>query len=492
MNSDLTDLPIEDFRAAATWATEWIEHYLSDIDDYPVMSRMPPGALTRALPAHPPAKGEPLGDILADFDRLIIPATTHWNHPGWFALFPNSATIPGIVGEMLTAALNSNAMFWKVGPAATELEQVSLDWLRQMLGLDSPWFGMLTDTASISTMYALAAARERAVPDARQSGLAGRTDVSRLRLYCSELAHSSIDKGAITLGFGQDNVVHIPADAEFRMRPDVLERTIQDDRSHGFTPVGVVGVIGTTGTTSIDPIPALADICERERLWLHVDAAYGGVAGIVPEMRHYLDGLGRADSFVVNPHKWLFTPVDCSALYLRDSNILKRAFSLVPEYLVTPQNDAALNYMDYGLQLGRRFRALKLWMVMRAYGEEGIAARIRHHCHLARDFAGWVQGEPDWQVLAPVHFSLVCYRYAPRGLSEPELDSFNSRIIDRVNESGEVFLSGNRIAGVYSIRLAIGNVRTERRHVERAWALLREAADSLSKPATSARDNRPI
>jgi aromatic-L-amino-acid/L-tryptophan decarboxylase len=287
--------------------------------------------------------------------------------------------------------------------------------------------------------------------------------------------------------------VHIPVDAEFRMRPDALERAIRDDRERGYRPVVVVGVIGTTGTTSIDPIPALADICAHEQLWLHVDAAYGGVAGIVPGMRHYLDGLDRADSFVVNPHKWLFTPVDCSALYLRDQSVLKRAFSLVPEYLATSEGDAALNYMDYGVQLGRRLRALKLWMVIRAYGQEGIAARIKHHCELAREFAGWVQQEPDWQLLAPVLFSLVCYRYAPAGISEAEADALNAGIIDKVNESGEVFLSGNRVGGVYSIRLAIGNIRSERRHVERAWNLLREAARSVRAfSATSSGDDRPL
>ena len=414
-------------------------------------------------------------DILADFERVIMPGITHWNSPSFFAYFAISASIPGILGEMLAAALDTNAMLWKSSPSATELEMVVLDWLRQALGLKTPWFGVINDTASISTMLALVAARESARPDIRENGTSGRDDVPIMRVYCSEHAHSSVDKGAITIGFGRENVVHIPVDESFRMRPEALASAIADDRKRGFLPIAVVATIGTTSTTSIDPVPAIADICEREGVWLHVDGAYGGSAGIVPELRHYLDGADRADSMVVNPHKWLFTPVDCSVLWVKDRALLKRAFSLVPEYLVTAETGEVVDLMDYGVQLGRRFRALKLWMVIRSFGTDGLAARIREHVRIAQELATRIDAEPDWEIMAPHPFSLVCFRYAPKGLDEAQLNALNQKTMDTVNASGEAFLSHTKLHGKFVIRLAIGNIRTEQKHVVRAWELLRSA-----------------
>lgn len=469
------DLPLDEYRARATELVDWIARYLAEPERYPVLPQLEPGATLAALPPGPPDDAEPLRRILDDFETLIVPRLTHWNHPGFLAYFANTASVPGMLAEMLATALNTNAMLWRTGPAAAELEQRTCDWLRQLIGLPPGWFGVCTDLASTSTLYALAAARE-ADPalDVRRKGLAGR-DLPALRVYCSDQAHSSVHKAAMTLGIGLENVVNVESDAAFRMRPDALERAIAADRAAGRRPIAVVGVLGTTSSTSVDPLDAIADVAAREGLWYHVDAAYAGVVGAVPELRHHLAGAERADSIVVNPHKWLFTPMDCSVLLVRRPEALKRAFSLVAAYLETAEQDSVTNYMDYGFQLGHRFRALKLWMVLRAFGAHGIAARIRHHCELASEFAAWVEREPGWSVEAPHLFSVVCFRHSTGG-SEPDTNAHNARILDRVNQSGEIFLSHTVLKGRYVIRVAIGNLRTERAHVARAWELLRSAA----------------
>lgn len=471
------DLPRGEVHAALQRVTAWIEAYLADPGRFPVVARVAPGEIAARLPAAPPSAGEPMDAILDDFERVLLPGITHWNHPGFFAYFSITGSAPGIMAEMLAAALNVNAMLWKTSPAATELEGRALDWLRQMLGLAPGWFGVINDTASISTMLALAAAREaQPALDIRRRGMAGRADLPVLRVYASEHAHSSVDKAAITLGLGHDNVVHVPVDRDFRLRADALEAAVADDRRAGRLPLAVVATVGTTSTASVDPVPAIADLCAREGLWLHVDASYAGVAAIVPEARWAMDGVDRADSLVVNPHKWLFTPVDLSALYTRRPDVLRRAFSLVPEYLVTAEQDAVVNLMDYGIQLGRRFRALKLWMVIRAFGVAGIAERLRDQMAMAREFAETVRAEPGWEVAAPVHFSLVCFRCAPAGMPDEACDALNQRILDRVNASGAAYLSHTKLSGRLVLRLSIGNLRTERRHVAEAWRLLREAA----------------
>lgn len=473
----MSDLPTSELTDRGREVLDWIAEYFAHPARYPVLSRAIPGEIRNLLPQSPPASAEPLDAILDDFHAKILPGVTHWNHPGFFAYFSISASVPGILGELLTAALDVNAMLWKTSPAATELEELTMDWLRQMLGLPGGWFGLISDTASISTMLALAAAREaRTELDIRRRGMAGRSDLPRLRIYTSVEAHSSVDKAALTLGIGLENVVHVPTDNEFRMRPELLQEAIARDRADGFQPLACVATVGTTSTTSIDPVPQVAAICARERMWLHVDASYGGVAAIVPEMRHVLAGVGSADSLVVNPHKWLFTPIDCSAMFTRQPDMLKRAFSLVPEYLVTREQDSVENLMDYGVQLGRRFRSLKLWMVIRAFGVDGLAERLRRHITLAREFESWVTADPEWETMAPVPLSLVCFRWAPAHLNEEERDDANARILHRVNDSGDVFLSHTRLRGRFALRLAIGNIRTEALHVERAWALLREAA----------------
>lgn len=472
------DTPTEEFRAAAHRLVDWMADYMGGgVEEHPVLSRALPGELRAALPTTPPREGEPLDRLLDDAERLVMPGVTHWNHPGFLAYFAITGSAPGVLGEMLAAALNVNAMLWRTSPAATELEEHSLDWLRQLMGLTEGWFGTITDTASVSTMLALAAARE-ARPElaVRERGMAGRPDLPRLRVYTSEQSHSSVDRGAITLGLGHENVVHVPVDDAFRMRPDALAALMDADRAHGYLPVAAVATVGTTSTTSVDPVQEILRVCRERDVWLHVDGAYGGVAGLLPELRHLLDGVDGADSLVVNPHKWLFTPVDCSAFYTRRPEVLKRAFSLVPEYLVTTAPDAVTNYMDYGVQLGHRFRALKLWFVIRAFGSEGLAERIRFHCELARELAGWVEGEAGWELMAPTPMSVVCFRYAPDGATEEERNALNAAILDRVNASGRAYLSHTKLGGAYTLRVAIGNLRTERRHLIEAWRLLREAA----------------
>jgi aromatic-L-amino-acid decarboxylase len=470
------DLSPDAFHDALARTSRWVEAYLANPERFPVLARVAPGDVARRLPDAPPVDAESMDTILDDFERIILPGITHWQHPGFLAYFANTASAPGVIAEMLSASLNVNGMLWKTSPAATELEERALDWLRQMLGLQPGWFGIINDTASISTMLALAAARE-AKPELaiRARGMAGRADLPVLRIYTSAHCHSSVDKGAITLGFGHDNVVHVPVDADFRLRPDALAELVAADRAAGMLPLATVATVGTTNTASIDPVPAIADVCERSGMWLHVDASYAGVAAIVPEMRHIMDGVDRADSLVVNPHKWLFTPVDISAMYTRRPDVLKRAFSLVPEYLITAEQDDVVNLMDYGVQLGRRFRALKLWFVIRAFGVTGIVDALRDHMASARWFAEQVRATEGWEVVAPVHFSLVCFRYAPPGTTEAERERLNAAIMDRVNAGGRSYLSHTKLDGRYVIRLAIGNLRTDRRHVAEAWEQLRQA-----------------
>jgi aromatic-L-amino-acid/L-tryptophan decarboxylase len=454
----------EEFRKFAHEAVDWMADYLAHSETYPVLPHVKPGELTDALPRCGPEHGEPMSAILADFRDKIVPAATHWNHPGFMAYFAISASGPGILGEMLTATLNMNGMLWKTSPAVVELEQVALDWLRRWIGLPDGLFGIIFDTASTSSMHAIAAAREMVAPEVRTDG-----GGSGLVIYTSEQSHSSIEKGAIAIGIGQKNVRKIPVDAEYRMRPDALAGAIEQDQAAGLRPFCVVATVGTTSTTSIDPVEQIAPIAERHGAWLHVDAAYAGVAAVAPELQHVLRGCERADSLVTNPHKWLFTPVDLSILYTRRPEILRRAFSLVPEYLRTADDPRATNYMDYGVPLGHRFRALKLWFVLRYYGREGLAGMIRNQIGWAQELAAQIDAHANFERTAPTPFSTLCFRH--KGTDED-----NRKILERVNASGQVFLSHTVLRGQYCLRLAIGNMKTTRDHVQRAWELVQSAA----------------
>ena len=470
------------FRAAAHEVVDRIADYLRDIERYPVLPAIEPGSIAPQLPVSAPDEPEPLGVILADIDRLVFPNATHWQHPGFFAYFATSASGPGMLGEFLTAALGQNPMLWRTSPIGTELEGVVVGWLRQALGLPDAFDGLLTDTASTSTLIALAAAREAAGLDAAALGLAARDDLGQPRVYASTEAHSSIEKACMTLGLGRAAVVKIAANDRYEMDREALERAIVEDKAAGRRPIAIVATIGTTSSTSVDPVDAIADVAAREGLWLHVDSAYAGVVAILPDRRAPFVGWERADSIVVNPHKWLFTPLDASLLLSRRMDLLRAAFSLQPEYLRTlDRTNPVHDYTEYQPQLGRRMRALKLWMQLRWFGLDGLRRRIAAHLAEAARFAGWVDTTEDWERLAPVPFSTVCFRYRPSALvaDERALDELNIQLMDAVNRTGEVFLSHTRLRGRFSIRLAIGNLRTEPRHVERAWELLRREAAAL-------------
>jgi aromatic-L-amino-acid/L-tryptophan decarboxylase len=470
-----------EFRQHGHSLVEWIADYLEHSDRYPVLSRVAPGDLTRALPSHAPERAEPFDSVIQDFERLIVPALTHWNHPGFMGYFATSASPPAVLADFLAAALNQQAMLWRTSPAATELEAVTLGWLRDLMGLPPAFDGVIYDTASMSTLHALAAAREAAVVGVRAHGLPGRADVGPLRVYCSDQAHSSVDKSVILLGMGHEGLCRVPSDADFRMSVPALREAIARDRAAGVTPVAVVATLGTTSTTSVDPVHEIAGVCEREGLWLHADAAYAGVAATIDSLRPRFAGWERADSIVVNPHKWLFVPVDLSAFYTRRMDVLRQAFALVPEYLRTSEGTAGVrNLMDTGVQLGRRFRALKLWMALRAYGAEGLRAMLTEHMRLAGLFAGWVDAEPSFERLAPVPFSVVCFRAVPPRVPAAGLDAFNERLLEAVNASGDVFLSHTRLNGVLALRLAVGQMRTAETHVSRAWQILLAKAAALA------------
>jgi aromatic-L-amino-acid decarboxylase len=474
-NTARGDMSAADFRRFGYEIVDWIADYFEKIEELPVLSQVEPNWLKNQLPKSAPETGEAFENIFADVEKLILPAMTNWNHPNFHGLFATSTSAPGIFGEMLAAAFDAKGMLWRTAPALTELEEVVTNWLREMMGLDAGYTGIIYDTASVSSMHAIAAAREGINLRIREEGMSGRTDLPLLRVYCSEQAHSSIDKAVITLGLGQRGLRKIETDEQFRMRPDKLREAIEEDKRNGIIPFCVVATVGTTSTSSIDPVSELIEVCEENVLWLHVDAAYAGSAAIVPELQNCLRGCERADSVVTNPHKWLFTPFDLSVLYCRHTDLLRKAFSLVPEYLKT--DEPTTNLMDYGIQLGRRFRALKLWFVMRYFGQQGLIERIREHCRLAKTFASLVDESHDWELLAPVPFALVCFRSAPENVAD--LDAFNEKLMTAINDGGEAYISHTKLNGKYTLRLSIGSIRAEERHILKVWDLLNEQKELL-------------
>lgn len=471
-------MDLDEFRKAAHQHADWIADYLEGVRDYPVTTALKPGELVAALPKSAPESGEPIERIFQDFQSRIFPALTLWNHPRFFAYFSVSSTPPSMLADFLSAAVNVNAMLWKSSPGATELEQVTLAWLREWLMLDERYFGIIYDTASIGVMQAIGAAREWIDPESRTRGMRG-----DLTVYVSTHTHSSAEKGAITLGFGQENVRRIPVDDQFRMRRDLLQRAIEADLEAGKRPCCIVASVGSTSTSAIEPIPAIADLAERYGIWLHVDAAYGGPAAVLPEMRHVLEGVERAHSLILNPHKWLYVSIDCSVLYTRYPEILRRASSLTAEYLRTAEDDHVVNYMDYGVQLGRRFRALKLWYVFRYYGRQGIAMMLRESLRLAQLLKSLIEDEEDFEVAAPVPFSLVCFRQRAG-------DALNRELLAEINASGKAFLSHTVLNERFVLRFAIGNFQTTEQDVRETWELIRATAQRLvakQEPAAASR-----
>ncbi len=449
----------DEFRTFGYAAIDWVAHFLEHTRDYPVLPEVQPGSLVDALPKEAPESGEDFGQILEDFEREIVPRSTHWNHPRFLGYFANSSPGEGIIAEMLAAALNPNGMLWKSSPAATELEQVTLEWLRQWMGLSPGWFGQILDTASTSTFHAIVAARVRKGHACSDASLV---------LYASKHAHSSIEKGAMAAGIARDNVRLIDVDDKYRMRVDLLEAAVERDLAEGRVPFCVIPTIGTTSVASIDPVREVLALGRKHGMWTHVDCAYGGSTAVDERYRHLLDGADEADSLVVNPHKWLFVPMDLSVLYCRNAEWMRNAFSLVPEYLRTQGDERAVNYHEYGVPLGRRFRSLKLWFVMRAFGRKKIADLIHAQIENAKWFAGVLEADGRFEVCAPVEFSLVVFRHKGG-------DEVNTRLLDAMDRSGEVLLSPNVLDGTKVIRLAIGNLQTGRADLEKVWELLREA-----------------
>jgi aromatic-L-amino-acid decarboxylase len=468
----------DEFRRHAHALVDWMADYLRDVGTLPITPAVAPGDIRRQVPGAPPLDGEPFEALFDDFRRIIVPGMTHWNHPGWFAYFPCNNSPPSILGEMLTSAIGAQGMSWATSPAATELEQVVMDWLRQMIGLPGEFVGVIQDTASTATLVALLTARERAT-----RGRAGAVGLAAagapLTVYASREAHSSIDKAVKLAGYGLDMLRHIETDDAWALRPEALARALEADRAAGLQPACVVASVGTTSSTAIDPLRPIAELCRRHGAWLHVDAAYAGAAAIVPELRPLFDGMETADSVVLNPHKWLLTNFDCTAYFVRDPSALLATFQATPEYLRTAYDADVVNFRDWGIQLGRRFRALKLWFVIRSYGVEGLRAMIRRHVALARELAGWVESDPDFEVVAPVPFGLVCFRWRPPGRTEEEIDALNARLLAAVNAGRERYLTHTRLGGKYVIRLVVGQRATEREHVAAAWESLREAARAL-------------
>jgi aromatic-L-amino-acid decarboxylase len=468
---EFKDMPTDDFKKYGYKLIDWASEYLNNIEKYKVLPDIKPGEIKARLPEHPNYAGEDFNKIINDFDKIIIPGITHWNHPGFMAYFNSTSSVPGILAELLIATLNVNGMLWRTSPSASELEEVTTKWLREMLGLPEYMWGIIYDTASVSSLHAIACAREKLGLDIREKGLAG-NNLPKLRLYCSEHAHSSIEKGALTLGIGREGVKKIGSDAEFRMIPELLRAEIRKDKRDGVMPFCVVATVGTTSTTSIDPIRVIGEICKEENLWLHVDSAHAGAAAIVPEMRYIFDGIEYADSIVINPHKWMFVPVDCSILYVKEPEILKKAFSLDPEYLKTKVDSEVINYNDYGVQLGRRFRSLKLWFVVKYFGAEGLAGIIKRNIETAKKFKQLVQGDPEFELMAPAPFSTICFRYKPAEYIG-DLNELNSKLMDEINKTGKIFLSHTKLNGNFVIRLVVSGIRTEEKHVLEAWEIIK-------------------
>lgn len=487
----LGDMAPDDLRAQLHRMADWVADYRETIGHRAIVPAVHPGDITARLTVAAPSAPESLDVILSDLNTIVMSGIVHWGHPAFLGYFGSTSNGPALLGEIVAAALNVSAMTWRTSPAATELETVVLGWIRQMVGIPDSFTGVVYDTASVGVLHALAAAREVASSDVRARGLAGRTDLPVYRVYASDQAHSSIEKAMVVLGLGESNLVRVASDADFRMDVHALTAALEDDLSRGFYPMAVVATVGTTSTTSVDPVARIADVCRTYGTWLHVDAAYGGAIAVLPERRDIMRGIEHADSVIINPHKWLFVPLDFSALYTRHPDVLRSVFSLVPEYLRgdtssaanerTINTGAAIDYMDYSLQLGRRFRALKAWMVFRAFGSDGIAARIREHCRLAQLLAGWVAADPDFEVVAPVPMAVVCFRFVPDGLDQASLDQawcdrVNEEIVQAVNASGDAYLTHTRLRGRVAMRVGIGNVLTTEEHLAHVWRRVQGAA----------------
>lgn len=464
-----------EFRQRAHQLADWMADYFENIAQYPVKPAITPGHIKAQLPDSPPDAPEPFDALMADFQNIILPGMTHWQHPQFFAYFPTGNSAPSALAEMLTTAMGAQCMIWQTSPAAEELEERVMEWLRDMLGMPHSWTGVIQDTASTATLASLITAREQATQwSINQSGF---YQSPRLRVYASAQIHSSILKDVRIAGYGEDNLVYIPTDEAYAMIPEALEEAILADLTQGYLPACVVAAVGTTSSTAIDPLRPIGEICRRHNVFLHVDAAYAGAALLLPEMRHIVDGIELADSLVFNPHKWMFTHFDCTAYFVRDKNALIRTFSILPEYLKTPEDQLVNNYRDWGIPLGRRFRALKLWFVIRSYGVEGLQSKIRAHIEYGQRLAAHISAAPDFELMAPVSLNLVCFRYRPQPDLDPEtLDRINEQLLLELNGSGRILLTQTRLSGRYVIRMVAGQTDSTWEHMEQGWQLIQSTA----------------
>jgi aromatic-L-amino-acid decarboxylase len=466
------------FRKYGHEIVEWIARYYETIEKYPVKSRLAPGDVKAALPPLPPTGSESFDLFLKDFDEIIMPGITHWQSPSFFAYFPANTSPPSVLAEMLTAALGAQCMIWETSPAAAELEERMMEWLREMTGLPPEFEGVIQDSASSATLAALITAREKVT--AYRSNKEGMQSAGRLRIYASAQAHSSVEKGAGVAGFGRDNLVRIPVLGDYSIDTDALREAVEKDISEGYIPCCVVATMGTTGTTAVDPLRAVGEICREKNIWLHVDAALGGTALLLPEMRWMADGIEYVDSLVFNPHKWMFTNFDCSVYFVRDAAALIRSFEILPEYLKTRTRGKVNDYRDWGIPLGRRFRALKLWAVIRSYGVEGLQSMIREHLRLAKTLSQQIEAEENFVLMAPVPLNTVCFRYSPPGMSDEETNRLNEKINHTLNDTGSIYLTHTSVDGMYVLRMVTAQTGVTEGHVQKAWEMIKECALTLS------------
>ncbi len=468
----------ESFRNEAHKLVDWIADYYAEIEKYPVKSTSKPGSVFNQIPSNPPQTPEEMAVVFEDFKKIILPGITHWQHPSFFAYFPSNSSYPSLMAEMLTAALGAQCMKWETSPAATELEEAMMNWLKNMTGLPKHFEGVIQDSASSSTLCAILSAREKYSDfDINHKGLTGK---KTMRVYCSSEAHSSVEKAVKIAGIGKENLVKIGLDQDFRMNPEELENAIRKDLEKGMIPLCIVAALGTTGSTAVDPLEKIAAISQKYHLWLHVDAAFSGSALLLPEYRWMIRGIESADSFVFNPHKWLFTNFDCSAYFVKDSETLINTFKLVPEYLKTQIPDHVNDYSNWGVQLGRRFRALKLWFVIRSFGVAGLQEKLRKHIALAADLKKQIEAHPDFEILAPVLFNLICFRFHPAGTDDPEfLNNLNEKLLLQVNGTGKLYISHTKLDGKYSLRIVTGQTNVESQHIENAWKIIQNQASLI-------------
>ena len=467
----------EEFRKQAHLLVDWMADYLEEKENYPVTPSVKPKAIFNQLPGSAPENAESFEQIFEDFKEIILPGMTHWQHPSFFAYFPANNSEPSILAEMLMSTLGAQCMSWLTSPAATELEERVCDWLRDAKGIDSSWKGVIHDTASTATLSAILTAREKATRfQINEKGFSGN---QVFRIYSSSHVHSSIDKAVKIAGIGVQNLVRIPVDENFSMIPSELEKAILADKETGYLPLCVVSALGTTSSTAVDPIDEITQITQKYGLWHHIDAAFAGTALLLPEFQHLIQGHQGADSYVFNPHKWMFTNFDCTVFFIREPQYLVNTFSLTPEYLKTQLDDQVNNYRDWGIQLGRRFRALKLWFVIRTYGMEGIRAKLRNHLELAQKAKSWIENEADMEILAPVNFNTICFRMNPANLPSDQLNSLNESWMNRVNQTGKVFFSHTKLNDSYVIRWVIGQTDVQEKHIAAAWSLLKEEKQKL-------------